>query len=300
MDTPQQPPALVHIYDRRVYSRGQWLRIPGWVKRSLPWRMLFGGVWVERRGLLNVPVRVYEPIGRKPEWTLVWAHGGSFVPGDLNWPEADWVARRVAERGIRVMSVDYSLASKKIKAPGPALDVATVLREAWATHHGKIAGGGASAGAHLATMAAVMRPTVADRLLLLYPTLHREQREDAGVAALTESLPETKRFSAKRIRDMVDFYHGAQFGPSGDLRIPGELEASVLAELPETVIVTAECDDLRVSGEMFAEQLSEAGVPVTMRMREGALHGFMNQPEVSAEARAHALATIDAFVAVMR
>ena len=41
---------------------------------------------------------------------LVWAHGGGFAGGDLDMPEADWVSRALAARGITVVSVDYALA----------------------------------------------------------------------------------------------------------------------------------------------------------------------------------------------
>ena len=88
-----------------------------------------------RMGSAEIPVRVYEPDGAwlrgdgGPWGTIVWAHGGSFVRGTLDWPEADWVSRRFAAAGLRVYSVDYALANDEVKAPAPALDVAAVLRE---------------------------------------------------------------------------------------------------------------------------------------------------------------------------
>ncbi len=47
---------------------------------------------------------------RRPGARLVWAHGGGFVAGDLDMPEADWVARTLAARGVTVVSIDYRLA----------------------------------------------------------------------------------------------------------------------------------------------------------------------------------------------
>ena len=88
-----------------------------------------------RMGSAEIPVRVYEPDEAElrgdggPWGTIVWAHGGSFVRGTLDWPEADWVWRRFAAAGLRVYSVDYALANDEVKAPAPALDVAAVLRE---------------------------------------------------------------------------------------------------------------------------------------------------------------------------
>ena len=120
-----------------------------------------------RVGSVQVPVRLYEPdeaeLGREPEpWgTLVWAHGGSFVRGTLDWPEADWVARSFAAKGLRVYSVDYALASDTVKAPAPSNDVAAVLYDVRARHSGPVFVGGASAGGHLAVLAALNQADLA-------------------------------------------------------------------------------------------------------------------------------------------
>lgn len=256
-----------------------------------------------RVGSETIPVRVYEPTG-EPWATLVWAHGGSFMRGTLDWPEADWASRRFAEAGLRVYSVDYVLASDTVKAPAPSSDVAAVLARAADQHGGPLVIGGASAGGHLAALAALDQADVAaegagraaDALILLYPTLHRVQRDDPSVAAATEGLPEQRRFGAERIAEMYAFYLGAE----ADAVPVGELPPERLAKLPPTVIVNADADDLRASGEQFAEQLREAGVPVVESIQPGTVHGYMNRPEESDRARAAANATIDGFVAELR
>lgn len=226
-------------------------------------------------GSAKLPLRIYEPGQAPAAATLVWAHGGSFVRGTLDWPEADGVARALAERGVRVVSVDYVLASDSVKAPGPALDVARALTWARDTFAGALALGGASAGGHLATHAALMQPGVAEHLVLLYPTLHRVQRADERVAELTAGLPEGKRFGAERIADMYAYYLG------DTAFVVGEVAPGILASLPPTTVVSAERDDLRVSAEMFVEQLQVAGVSVTHEVMPGALHGFANRPAES-------------------
>ncbi|SJN13072.1 Lipase [Leucobacter sp. 7(1)] len=258
-----------------------------------------------RVGSERVKLRSYEPAieaGGRPWATLVWAHGGSFVRGTLDWPEADWVARQFAEAGVRVYSVDYVLASEVVKAPAPANDVAAVLD--WAAERAEpdmpLVVGGASAGAHLATVAALDRAV--DALLLEYPTLHRVQRPDAAVAAATAGLPEQRRFDAERIAEMYAFYLGegaADAGATAAL-VAGELPPERLRGLPPTVMVHADADDLRTSGEQFAEQLRAAGVPVSEAIQPGTVHGYMNRPEESARALADANATIDSFVSELR
>lgn len=265
-----------------------------------------------RVGSVEVSVRVYEPTkrdlqGRKAPWgTLVWAHGGSFSRGTLDWPEADWVSRAFAGAGLRVYSVDYALASDDVKAPAPSNDVAAVLREARARHKGPAFVGGASAGGHLATLAALAQadyavglgdPTLRpDALALVYPTLHRTQRNDLAITALTDSLPVEKRFGPERIAEMYEFYLGEDQPSQSSPDVAGELPADRLAELPPTVIVNAEADDLRASAEQFAWQLRDAGVDVVEYVQPGTVHGYLNRPDDSVQAKSDARATIDLLV----
>ena len=48
-------------------------------------------------------VRVYRPATPTGPG-IVWLHGGGFSGGDLDMPEADWVSRSLAERGILVVA----------------------------------------------------------------------------------------------------------------------------------------------------------------------------------------------------
>ena len=249
-------------------------------------------------GSESVPVRRYAPEGT-PWATLVWAHGGSFVHGTLDWPEADWTSRRFAEAGILVYSVDYGVATKSVKAPGPSNDVAAVLRRVAEETTGPVAVGGASAGGQLAVLAALDQAASGSRrpsaLLLEYPTLHRVQLPNAAIAAATKDLPERRRFGADRIAAMYDFYLG-----SGEAPVAGELPPETLAELPPTIIVNADRDDLRASGEQFGEQLRRAGVPAAVHVQPGTVHGYLNRPEESEQSLRDARATIDTFVAELR
>lgn len=293
-----------------------------------------------RVGSLDVPVRSYIP--DEEAWaTLVWAHGGSFVHGTLDWPESDWVAARFAESGIRVYAVDYVLASDRVKAPAPANDVLAVARWASESTGGPLALGGGSAGAHLASLAAValgecrstasagetVAGSLADRevvdtvrapdgLLLLYPTLHRQLDENPAISAITRSLPDQRRFGPGRVAAMYDMFLGDAAGtesvPAASAdetcvhgystvpRVIGELDASHLRQLPPTIIMNADADDLRASGERFAEQLDAAGVPVTISLQPGTIHGYMNRPLESMQAEADARATIAYFVDALR
>lgn len=127
-----------------------------------------------------VPVRVYAPVAASeaPRPALVWVHGGAFMWGDIDMPEADAVARGIAGRaGAVVVSVDYRLVDEPLPdggtipcatnpggvsglhAPVPLDDVHAAF--GWTHAHAadlgidpsRIAIGGASAGGNLAAAA---------------------------------------------------------------------------------------------------------------------------------------------------
>jgi acetyl esterase len=117
---------------------------------------------------------------------LVWCHGGGFMWGDLDQPEAYAVSRGVAGRADAVVvSVDYHLVDEPgpdgvaipavhnvdgttgLHAPVPVDDVVAAVR--WTLDHAdelgidprRVALGGASAGGHLAAMATQQLATAA-------------------------------------------------------------------------------------------------------------------------------------------
>jgi acetyl esterase/lipase len=135
-------------------------------------------------------VRVYpaDAAATRPTAALVWAHGGGFAAGDLDMPEADWVARAFAARGVTVVSIDYRLAVDEAgRYPAGSDDVLTAW--AWTLAHADALGidparvviGGASAGANLVT-GAVLR-------LLGHPT----HSDSAGGAPAPGATPEVAR-----------------------------------------------------------------------------------------------------------
>lgn len=131
-------------------------------------------------------LRVYpaEVATARPTAGLVWAHGGGFAAGDLDMPEADWVARAFAGRGFTVVSIDYRLVGDGSgRYPAGSDDVLAAWR--WTLAHADDLGidparlliGGASAGANLVT-GAVLRllghPTHSDSLTPPSPFARRD------------------------------------------------------------------------------------------------------------------------------
>lgn len=251
-----------------------------------------------------VPVRVYIP--EEPAGTpLVWLHGGGFAFGDLDMLEAHAVAAELSARARSVVvSVDYRLASESVRYPLPVDDVVAAWR--WAQDALGLeapALGGASAGAALAVSAALRcarggesgaaagAPVPA--LLLAYPFLHfPNPAPDAALATHLAPLPPVLRLTSDTVTQLVLGYVGRISDVPAEA-MPG---AARLDGLPPTCLAIAGVDDLRPSAELFAAQLGEVGVPVTVHLGEGMPHGFLNRvpavPGVSAalDALADALA----------
>ncbi|MDQ0642638.1 alpha/beta hydrolase [Microbacterium murale] len=239
-------------------------------------------------------VRVYPASPGKPGVTpaLVWAHGGGFRGGDLDMPEAHWTSGALAMRGVTVISVDYRHLGGGFHYPAPSDDILTAW--AWTVQHadelgidvGRSAIGGASAGGNLVT-GAVLRLLADDAsrlplpagVFLAYPTLLADQpAPDAAMRALLDANP-----SAIHPYGYVpEMYRNFFGGPVEDAPlavVPGRAVASDLAGFPPVLMINSEIDLLRLSGEVFAETLVSAGIPLELATEPGVLHGHLNRPE---------------------
>jgi acetyl esterase/lipase len=225
---------------------------------------------------------------------LVWAHGGGFVAGDLDMPEADWVARAFAARGITVVSIDYRLVTPEGEHVFPAGSDDVLAGWSWTLDHAgelgidpaRVVLGGASAGANLVTGAvlrllghepAAVGPTLPAGVFLAYPTLLAIQpAADASLRALLDADPEADRFGPAPVLAMYERYLGGPVTDAPLSAIPGLAQPADLVGFPPTIVVNGETDELRVSGEAFAATLAAAGVPVDATTEPGTRHGHLN------------------------
>ncbi|MBR7838564.1 alpha/beta hydrolase fold domain-containing protein [Actinospica durhamensis] len=140
----------------------------------------------------DVDLRVYRPRSEARR-ALVWLHGGGFMGGDLDMPEAHLVAAELAFRAdALVVSVGYRLAGNGVHHPVPIDDAHAAWL--WLTEgegaarlpEGPVALGGASAGAALALATALRLRDQAghartpEALLLAYPFAHFPSPSTAG------------------------------------------------------------------------------------------------------------------------
>lgn len=251
----------------------------------------------------DVPVRVYGPLdGGTAARGLVWAHGGAFMFGDLDMPEADVVARElVARAGIMVVSVDYRLCQGGVHFPVPHDDVHAAFL--WAAGSDGPLGpgaawalGGGSAGGNLAAgVAQRLRDEggpAPDALVLAYPVAHApvplgSPEHQADMA----KLPAALRFSPGSTEFVNRNYLG-EHPVDVPYAFPG---LGSVAGLPRTLVMVCEYDDLRTTGEQLVDQLRAAGVPTTVELVRGALHGHLNVPGLPSALRS--LDGIAAFLA---
>jgi acetyl esterase/lipase len=222
-------------------------------------------------------VRVFAPpIGDGLRPALLWFHGGGYVIGKAALDDALCV--RFAERlGAVVVSVDYRLAPDQ---PYPAalddgfaaFEFLHQQAEALAVDPSRVAIGGQSAGGGLAA-ALTLRVFDAGRTapalqLLVYPMLDDrtcERPTDGRLYRLWDAPSNQLGWSAYLGRD-----------PGGpdvpDHAAPGRRVD--LTGLPPAWIGVGTHDLFHDEDLDYAARLTNAGVPVSVEIVEGAFHGF--------------------------
>jgi acetyl esterase len=230
--------------------------------------------------------RHYEPpaAGAGPAPLLVYLHGGGFVAGDLD--THDEPCRLLCRHaGAHVLAVDYRLAPE-FPFPAGVQDAYAVTQ--WALAHARALGadparvavGGDSAGANLATVACLLArrrdaPMPAAQLLLYPPTdYHTSWRSRLAYA---DGLLLTGAD--------IEFFH-AQYAASEDAddERHSPLRSKDLSGLPPAMVVTAAFDPLRDEGEAYADALRAAGNRVVSWRVPGLVHGFVNLTTLSGTA----------------
>ncbi len=256
---------------------------PTWIERHIP----------GRHG--DVRVREYLPPGEVAGPRLVWVHGGGWVVGTLDEPEAHQVSLRVATAGFPVTSVEYGLVPmfpvvgplrlrpSPFRYPVPQDQVMDAWLDAQATHGGQIWLGGASAGACLAAAVALrLRDGEGPQplgLAFLYGLFH-------GVLPPTSAALRRRLFGLPDLRVMQEMVRRAAVNHAGAAEaldnpqvFPGLAD---LTGLPPVHLLNADRDILRASAENFAHRLTLAGVPHDGFYLPDTRHGYLARPESEA------------------
>jgi acetyl esterase len=232
---------------------------------------------VEDRGVpgpvVDVPVRIYRPDEQGGHPIVLMIHGGGFTFGSID--SVDGIARRTCmELPAVVVSTDYRLAPEN-PYPAAAEDCYAALQ--WACDHAAEIGGdskriavtGESSGGNLAAAVALMArdrggPAITFQFLVV-PLLDNDFSRD--------SWTENADYPPRRL-DM-EFFFKNYLGDSSSLG-PYALPALAddLTGLPPALVITAEYDPVRDSGEAYAARLQDAGVQVDLVRFDGTIHLF--------------------------
>ena len=211
-----------------------------------------------------------------PGTALVWIHGGAFLMGDLEPPEAHWVAMEIAASGVPVLSVDYRWCLGGVHYPLPLDDVLAAWH--WAVGHADELGveasdlqiGGASAGALLAASLTLRMRDEGGPLpaaqCLAYPVLQGN---------LPPASPEVEAELAPLHLLTEDLVAGMFANWAGDAAWDDPYVSPGLADptgLPPTFVLSCGHDSLRRASEPYAERLARAGVPVWHEVLPAATH----------------------------
>ena len=220
-------------------------------------------------------VRVYHPDVLPPTPALLYLHGGGWVRGSLESHDA--VCRAIAAAsGWVVVAPDYRLAPEN---PFPA-----ALHDAWQTFQWILAGakvdldcgtvavaGDSAGGALAAVIARWARDHSGQQMaaqLLIYPVVEYEfsrpsmARNARGYGLTREALASYWRLYTRNAKER----HHPDASP---------MAAGNLAELPDTLLVTAGFDILRDQGQAYANRLQESGVAVEYLDFPHMVHGFV-------------------------
>lgn len=216
----------------------------------------------------SIPIRRYRPERMLPGPVVLFFHGGGFVFGGLDSHD-DTAGDLCVETGLEMVSVDYRLAPEHLHPA--AFDDALAAFDwlAAATSQPIILVGESAGGTLAAAVAHAVRGQARGPVaqLLIYPSLGGEpgpsHREHAQAPLLTAS-----ELAAYR-----DIRSGGQPSVSDPTFEP--LADTSFADLPTTIIVTAECDPLSSEGEAYRDRMLAAGGDATWREEPRLTHSFL-------------------------
>lgn len=227
----------------------------------------------------SVPVRVYHPAPQQSLPVLIHYHGGGHMCGSVQLYDA--ISRKLASIcNVIVIAVDYRLAPEH-PYPAGINDSVLALR-----HYRQVLTDvkysedvyimGDSAGGAICTTLSAMSldddTLTINKQILVYPSVD-----------YTMSSPSIDKNSTGFLLEKakVVWYFEQYFQQDTEQQLQQiKQQASPLFmpftdQLPPSLIVTAGCDPLRDEGNLYAEQLKQAGVNVTLKQFDEMTHAYM-------------------------
>lgn len=255
------------------------------------------GVAVETSSIATathkIPIRIYRT-APQPAATVLYIHGGGFILGGLDSHD-DVCAELCARTGYEVVSVDYRLAPGHLH-PAAFDDAMTAFEWAASTRDrpillcGDSAGGNLCAAVSHATRGHAKRPV---GQVLIYPGLGGDRSKGSYLTHAEAPM--------LTMRDL-EFYKHIRTGGAdrtGDVTL-SPLADTDFANLPPTVLITAECDPLSSDGETYRDRVIAAGGRATWFEEPGLVHGYLRARHTVGRARESFTRIVDAAAALGR
>ncbi|BAB05967.1 alpha/beta hydrolase [Halalkalibacterium halodurans] len=232
----------------------------------------------------SIPARVYQPKASGPHPIILYYHGGAFLEGYGDINTHDNIVRALAVRtGSIVVAVGYRVAPghpfpTAIEDSYDALDWISKNAELFNGDPANVAVVGDSAGGNIATVVSLMArdregPEISAQVLLYPLTTFQDvafpsrDHYDSGYYLLSRAVMVQAR---EKYTPQQESWLNPYTSP-----LNADLEG-----VPPAFVVTAEFDPLRDEGEMYAQSLADAGVPVQAIRYNGVMHGFVSFYEV--------------------
>jgi len=253
------------------------------------------GVTAETTSIADdIPIRIYRNAKPNNAAMVLYLHGGGFILGGLDSHD-DVCAELCARTGYEVASVDYRLAPEHLH-PAAFDDVMDAFEWAARTYDCPLVLCGDSAGGNLC--AAVAHATRGHRKkpagqMLIYPGLGGDHSRGSYVTHAEAPM--------LTVRDL-DFYKHIRTGGvdrTGDITLYPLADAD-FANLPPTVLITAECDPLSADGEAYRDRVVAAGGRAAWFEEPGLVHGYLRARHMVGRARASFTHIVEAVSALGR
>ena len=237
----------------------------------------------------NIPVRYYRGKNKSKSEVLpimIYFHGGGWVLG--NTDTHDQVCSILVNKGkYDLISVEYSLAPEAI-FPKAINESKKILKSISKNKYGlrinnnKIILCGDSAGGNIATVLAnysknVLKANVIFQVLI-YPATHMFSKYDS------KNKYEGLILNKKLMKWFEDHYCPNKIRKKyfDDPRL-SPIKNKKMKDMPDTLIVLAECDPLYDEGLLYGKKLKKNNVKVEIKVYKGLMHGFLTMGGVIKE-----------------
>lgn len=235
--------------------------------------------YVENNGY-KIPIRLYLPKEMQGERkALLFFHGGGWVTESVDSYERICAKLTEATNQI-IVSVEYRLAPEY---PFPA-GFEDCYRVAEAMFNEKLIKDmppenitliGDSAGGNLVAGVCQKARDTGDfsprRQILIYPAVNSDYSEKSPYMSVQENGTDFF-LTVQKMQDYIELYKSEEKDKDNPYFAP--IKAKTFANLPRTLILTAELDPLRDEGEDYGRRLQEENVDVQIYRIQNAIHGF--------------------------